>query len=76
MACSVSVALRALPKMEAPALASEKQLWLGQPNPHISGPSEIVECTGDLEAIEKAKQFVDGHDVELWDRGRFVMRFP
>ena len=42
----------------------------------ISRPAEIVECTGDFEAIQKAKQFVDGHDVELWDRGRLVMRFP
>jgi hypothetical protein len=62
MACSVSVALRALSKMEAPALASEKQSWLGQPTPHISDPSEIVECAEDQEAIEKTKQFVDGHD--------------
>ncbi len=32
---------------------------------HISRPGEIVEYTGDFEAIQKAAQFVDGHDVEL-----------
>ena len=34
---------------------------------HMSRPAEIVEYTGDFEAIEKAAQFVDGHDVELWE---------
>jgi hypothetical protein len=43
---------------------------------HMSRPAEIVEYTGDFEAIEKAAQFVDGHDVELWERSRLVMRFP
>ena len=31
-------------------------------------------CADDDEAIEKAKRFVDGHDVELWSGGRFVKR--
>ena len=25
-------------------------------------------------AVEYARQFVDGHDVELWARGRFVAK--
>ena len=29
----------------------------------------------DTTAIEAAKQLVDGHDIELWDRDRFVGRF-
>jgi hypothetical protein len=29
----------------------------------------------DATAIEAAKQIVDGYDVELWDRDRFVGRF-
>jgi hypothetical protein len=29
----------------------------------------------DTTAIESAKQLVDDHDVELWDRDRFVGRF-
>ena len=43
---------------------------------HISRPPEIIECADDQEAAEKARQFLDGHDVELWDLGRFVMRIP
>jgi hypothetical protein len=29
----------------------------------------------DATAIEAAKQLADGHDIELWDRDRFVGRF-
>jgi hypothetical protein len=29
----------------------------------------------DATAIEAAKQLVDGHDIELWDRDRFVGRY-
>jgi hypothetical protein len=29
----------------------------------------------DATAIEAAKRLVDGHDIELWDRDRFVGRF-
>ena len=29
----------------------------------------------DATAIEAAKQLVDDHDIELWDRDRFVGRF-
>jgi hypothetical protein len=29
----------------------------------------------DTTAIEAAKQLVGGHDIELWDRDRFVVRF-
>jgi hypothetical protein len=32
-------------------------------------------CADDDEAIEKAKQLADGHDVELWQRDRKVARF-
>jgi hypothetical protein len=28
----------------------------------------------DAAAIEAARQLVDGHDVELWDRDRMVIR--
>ena len=34
-----------------------------------------LECADDTEAMEKAKQLVDGHDVELWQRDRKVARF-
>jgi hypothetical protein len=40
---------------------------------HYIGVQEI-ECANDQEAIQNAQQIVDGHDVELWERGRFIAR--
>jgi hypothetical protein len=31
-------------------------------------------CDSDADATVWAKQFVDGHDVELWNADRFVIR--
>lgn len=44
-------------------------------NNRISGPATFVVCAGDFDAIDKAKRLVDGHDVELWEGDRLVMRF-
>jgi predicted type IV restriction endonuclease len=38
---------------------------------HIWKVVDLVK-SGDVEAIEAAKQLVDGHDVELWERDRRV----
>ena len=35
---------------------------------------EPLVCADDAEAIEKAKQLLDGHDVELWCGARVVIR--
>jgi hypothetical protein len=35
-----------------------------------------IECYSDAEAIEKAQEFMDGRDIELWERGRFIRKFP
>ena len=34
-----------------------------------------LECTDDEAASEQARQLVDGHDVELWQRDRKVATF-
>ena len=34
-----------------------------------------LKCTSDDEAIEKARQLVDGHNVELWQLDRKVAAF-
>jgi hypothetical protein len=34
-----------------------------------------LECADDVEATEQAKQLVDGHDLELWQRDRKVATF-
>jgi hypothetical protein len=36
--------------------------------------SQALICADDAEAIEKAKRFVDGHDIELWSGDRFIIR--
>lgn len=45
-------------------------------NFHIEEAPIIIEVELDTLAIEKAKQLVDGCDVQLWaEGGRFVMGF-
>jgi len=39
---------------------------------HIKGPAAEVVCNTDEEAIERARQYVDGLAVEVWDRDRLV----
>lgn len=34
-----------------------------------------LECADDDAAMAKAKQLVDGHDVELWQRDRKIAAF-
>ena len=34
-----------------------------------------LDCADDAEAKKKAEQLVDGHDVELWQRDRKIVRF-
>ena len=43
------------------------------PDGHFTGYEPLV-CGSDSEATEKARQLVDGHDVELWSGARFVIR--
>jgi hypothetical protein len=34
-----------------------------------------LDCPNDDAAIESAKQFVNGHDIELWQRDRIIGKF-
>jgi len=34
-----------------------------------------LSCADDNAAIESAKQLIDGHDLELWQRDRRIARF-
>ena len=40
---------------------------------HFNGYEPLI-CVDDAEAIEKAKRFINGHDVELWSGPRLVTR--
>lgn len=42
---------------------------------HIKLRVDLDKCRDESEAKEKAKQLVDGHDIELWERDRFIERF-
>ena len=42
---------------------------------HIARPPVVVECK-DEEVVQKARQFIDGLDVELWQGDRLDARFP
>jgi hypothetical protein len=47
-------------------LASSKRVWFLRRGRNITPQGE---------AIKAAKQLVDGHDVELWQRDRKIERF-
>jgi hypothetical protein len=40
----------------------------------IQSPPEIVDCKDDREAIEEAKQLLDGAPIEIWQSARRVIR--
>jgi hypothetical protein len=40
----------------------------------VSSPPEIIECPDDRAAIDRAKQLLDGHTIEVWDGLRRVIR--
>ena len=35
-----------------------------------------IECADDQEAVLRAQQGTDGHDAEVWEKGRCVVRMP
>jgi hypothetical protein len=41
---------------------------------HILNRIDLL-CAADDEAKDRAKQLVDGHDVELWQMGRKIAEF-
>lgn len=47
---------------------------LGQDGHFINGV--ILDCADDAAAIEAAKKYSDGYDIEVWDRSRKVATLP
>jgi hypothetical protein len=41
---------------------------------HYSGPRKIIHCADDKEAIQAAEQWMDQHEVEVWENTRFIAR--
>jgi hypothetical protein len=52
----------------------EYRVYIIGPDGHFHD-SVPLDCTDDTEAMKQAKQLVDGHDVELWQRDRKVAVF-
>jgi hypothetical protein len=52
------------------------RIYLTTTDGHITAPATLIESDDDQEAIGKAKQFVNGRAVELWEGARFIVRFP
>jgi hypothetical protein len=43
-------------------------------NNHIAGVPEVVKYDSDEDVAKYAKETLDGHDVEVWDGPRVVIR--
>lgn len=41
-----------------------------------SKPPTILECANNEEAIRKARDYVEGEDLELWRDGTLIANFP
>ena len=41
---------------------------------HIDEPPTVVDCQDDDSAVEKAKQYLDGKAIEVWEHRRLVTR--
>lgn len=40
-----------------------------KPDGHLLGLPTDVECPNDQDAVNEAKQFLDGHLIEIWQGG-------
>jgi hypothetical protein len=60
------------PDLEAP-LAGIPPIFIGLDGRIIK--AHELDCPDDLSATDAARQFVDGHDVELWSFDRKVAHF-
>jgi hypothetical protein len=40
---------------------------------HINA-SHVIAASDDTDAIQQAKKFLDGNDIEVWQQSRFVKR--
>jgi hypothetical protein len=52
----------------------EYRLYAVTRDNHIKGVPATVTCESDEAAILKAREMVDGHDIELWEGKRRVSR--
>ena len=48
------------------------RIYTVKPGGHLLGPSNVVECPNDQDAVNEAKQLLDGHLIEIWQGARMV----
>ncbi len=53
---------------------AEYRAYILDEDGHVSSAIEFV-CADDVSAKKYARQFVDGHDVELWQGDRQIATF-
>jgi hypothetical protein len=53
---------------------SDYRVYVVDDDDHIKDRIEL-DCADDSAAIEYAKQYLNGHDIELWQRDRRIARF-
>jgi hypothetical protein len=56
------------------AQMTDYRVYIIDDDDHIKRRVDL-DCADDDAAIEYAKQYIDGHDVELWQRDRRIVRF-
>jgi hypothetical protein len=52
----------------------EYRVYILGPDGHVQGRHDL-RCSNEAEAVKLAKQFVNGHDVELWQLDRQIEKF-
>jgi hypothetical protein len=50
------------------------RLYVIGPDGHFIKAIDL-QCADDEAAQQSAKQFIDGHDLELWQRDRLITKF-
>jgi hypothetical protein len=53
----------------------EYRAYIIGPDGHIQQRIDLL-CADDDAAKERARQLVNGHDIELWQRARMIATFP
>jgi hypothetical protein len=56
------------------ALMTDYRVYVLGDDSHVMRRIEL-ECADDNAAVESAKQYIDGHDIELWQRERRIAKF-
>jgi hypothetical protein len=56
------------------AIMADYRLYHLDISGHLAGPPDGLTCENDQTAIERAGRLLDGHDLELWQRDRLVIR--